>query len=98
MLDILLFLLKKIHYLTGKIPVSIDDYFRNFHTLTGKGTCQSQNDWLEVFIADRYFTCQCIRKTIKFLALTGKTPVEVKMNGWSFLLLTGTLPVSVIEK
>ena len=36
MLNILWFFLKKIHYLTGKIPVSIDDYFRIFHTLTGK--------------------------------------------------------------
>ena len=51
-----------------------------------------------IFITDRYFTCQCIGKNNKFLALTGKTPVELKVNGWSFLLLTGTLPVSVIEK
>ena len=55
-------------------------------------------DLVVIFITDRYFTCQCIRKNNKFLALTGKTPVELKVDGWSFLLLTGTLPVSVIEK
>ena len=59
-------------------------------------------DLVVIFITDRYFTCQCIRKNNKFLALTDETPVKNQqkqaVNGWSFLLLTGTLPVSVIEK
>ena len=50
-----------------------------------------------IFITDRYFTCQCIRKNNKFLALTDETPVGLTGKSLDLFMLTGTLPVSVIK-
>ena len=55
---------------------------------------------LELFIADKYFTCQwyrkikIFRKNIKIHCLTGKTPVSIEDFFLIFHALTGKRPVS----
>ena len=61
-----------------------------FHCLTGKAPV---SEYQKLSLTGKHLPIK--KKEYQIQPLTRKTPVEVKMNGWSFLLLTGTLPVSV---
>ena len=71
--------------LTGTLPVGAIEKHKILSTdKTPVEVRQNRNKWLDLFIADRYFTCQCYREITIFRKkwknhhLTGKIPVSIE--------------------